>query len=61
MKTNVRTLQKEILKREKGKKELNASQVSSVLAHLSDIIYDTAGGESWYTCLYKNGRRRKGR
>ena len=54
---SIKDIQKAILKADTGKTELNASDVSRVLAHVSDILHK---GDAFdiASIFIKNGRRR---
>lgn len=52
---NITELKKELLRREGGKKEVNAAQMGEILSILSDMIFDDG---SAILILHKNGKRR---
>lgn len=56
---NVKAITKEIAKRDvNAKRELNATEISRVLAHLSDILVSDKGHQA-QALLLINGKRRK--
>jgi hypothetical protein len=60
---SVKDIAQELAKREGLKKQVNVAQLTEVVAHLSDLIYQQirmgAGrGELISQVLYKNGSRR---
>ena len=59
MKT-IKQLVKELCKREGLKKQVDVAQISEIVGHLSDIVYEYSSAVDFplYMMLHKNGEKR---
>jgi hypothetical protein len=60
---SIKQLVAELMKREGGKKQVNRAQMSEIVGHLSDMIYEQYEpnehyGDGFMESMYKSGKRR---